>query len=122
MDSRNFVNSESYAKLLREKSKRETTKISKVQTKIYQEQQRMQQLKPLCAKKPKKLAEKWLKEYPSKPEESPNGTRKRPPLSPVVEKKKLSNMSRKNNDNDLLSEIDNSLSDSAKGFLHKKGN
>lgn len=121
MDSRNFVNSECYAKLLREKSKRETTKVSKVQTRIYQEQQRMQHLRPLCPKKPKKLAEKWLKEHPQKPEET-NGTRKRPPLSPVVEKKKLSNMSSKNNDNDLLSEIDNSLPGSAKGFLHKKGN
>lgn len=122
MDSRNFVNSESYAKLLREKSKRETTKISRVQTKIYQEQQRAQQLRPLVAKKPKKLAEKWLSEVPQKPEESSNGTRKRPPLSPVVDRKKLSNASNKNNANDLLSEIDNSLPGSAKGFLHRKGN
>lgn len=121
MDSRNFANPESYEKHLREKSKRETTKISKVQTKMYQEQLRMQQVRPLCPKKPKKLSEKWLKEYPQKPEET-NSTRKRPPLSPVVEKKKLSNASSKNYNNDLLSEIDNSLQGSAKGFLHRKGN
>lgn len=121
MDSRNFVNSEHYAKLLREKSKRET-KIAKMQTKLYQEQQKLQHLKPLCPKMPKKLDEKWLQEPQQKPEQT-NVIRKRPPISPVVERKKLSSRSvAKDNDNDLLSEIDNSLSGNTKGFVYKKGN
>lgn len=124
MDSRNFVNSEHYAKLLREKSKRET-KIAKMQTKIVQEQQKLQQLKPLCHKTPKKLDEKWIKEHHQKPEENNNVVRKRPPISPVVEKKKLSSGVTKlarDNDNDLLSEIDNSLPGNSRGFVYKKGN
>lgn len=121
MDSRNFVNSEHYAKLLREKSKRET-KIAKMQNKICQEQQKLQQLKPLCHKTPKKLDEKWIKENHPKPEEI---IRKRPPISPVVEKKKLSSscsVTKLVKDNDLLSEIDNSLPANSRGFVYKKGN
>lgn len=125
MDSRNFVNSERYAKLLREKSKRET-KIAKMQTKIFQEEQKLQQLQPLCPKKPKKLDEKWIREHHQTAEES-NVVRKRPPISPVVERKKLSgkvlaSSSTSDNDNDLLSEIDNSLPGDSRGFVYKKGN
>lgn len=124
MDSRNFVNSEHYTRLLREKAKRET-KIAKMQSKLQQEQQKLSQLRPLSEKKPKKLDERWLSECPQKPEETANVLRRRPPISPVVERKKLSTTTtnaKSNNDNDLLSEIDNSLSGGARGFIYKKGN
>jgi hypothetical protein len=125
MDSRNFVNSEHYTKLLREKAKRET-KIAKMQSKLQQEQQKLSLLRPLSEKRPKKLDERWLNERPQKPEET-NVLRRRPPISPVAERKKLSSVAmttnaKSNNDNDLLSEIDNSLSGGARGFVYKKGN
>lgn len=105
MDSRNYINSDSYAKLLREKVKREN-KVTKTQNKLIAEQQQQKQLRPLCPKKPKKLSEKWLKPQEScqKLEQQNSSTIKNP------------------RDNDLLREIDDSLGGRAKGFLLKKGN
>lgn len=104
MDSKSYVNSDSYVKLLREKVKREN-KVTKVQNKLIAEQQQ-KHLRPLCPKKPKKLSEKWLKqENLQKPDEKNGLTIKNPP-----------------DNNDLLQEIDDSLGGRAKGFLLKKGN
>lgn len=103
MENRNYVNSENYAKLLlREKAKRES-KVTKTQ-KSLQDQQKQQHLKPMCPKKPKKLPEKWLKQETYQKPEKTNGTMKNP------------------SDNDLLSEIDNSLPGESRGFVYKRGN
>lgn len=99
MDTRSYVNSESHAKLLREKTKRET-KVAKVQSKILQQSSTKL---PVSQKKPKKLSEKWLK----------------PPHSPRPdENSKVVSDS----ENDLLSEINSSLKGDAKGFVLKTGN
>lgn len=105
MDSRNYVNSDNYAKLLREKTKRES-KIAKMQNKIVQQGPQ----KPLCPKKPKKLSEKWLKP-PHNENQKPEG---------INESEMLKNISK--SDNDLLSEINNSLKGEARGFVYKTGN
>lgn len=111
MDNRNYVNSDYYAKLLREKIKRES-KVAKMQNKILHEQEKHQQQKSLCPKKPKKLvSEKWFKQPAEENNElekcrSSNRTHKRLPSS----------------DNDLLKEIDKSLDGDAKGFVFKRGN
>lgn len=104
MDSRNYVNSDYYAKLLRDKVKREN-KVAKMQNKLVSEQQQKQS-KPLCPKKPKKLSEKWLKEE----------TYRKP-----AQEKNVSTI-KAQADRDLLREIDDSLGGNAKGFLLKKGN
>jgi hypothetical protein len=112
MDSRNYVNSENYAKLLREKIKRET-KVVRTQNKI--QQQQLQQ-KPLCPRKPKKLSEKWLKQHQQQQQQQ---------LKPEVnnECRKIQTVNAPSiSDNDLLSEIDDELQGSAKGFVFKKGN
>ena len=103
MDNRNYVNSDSHAKLLREKAKRET-KIAKVQTKILQPPPQ----KPLNPKKPKKLSEKWLKPPHA---QKPDGPNKSELIKTVSD-----------SDNDLLIEINNSLKGDAKGFVLKTGN
>lgn len=103
MENRNYINSDSYTKLLREKTKRET-KIAKMQNKIVQQPPQ----KPLCPKKPKKLSEKWLKPpHSQKPEEK-------------NESETMKNTS--DSDNDLLNEINNSLRGDAQGFVLKTGN
>lgn len=105
MDSRNYVNSDNYAKLLREKTKRDS-KIAKLQNKIVQQGPQ----KPLCPKKPKKLSEKWLK--------PPHNENQK--LEGINESEILRNISK--SDNDLLSEINNSLKGEARGFVFKTGN
>jgi hypothetical protein len=105
MDNRNYVNSDYYAKLLRDKVKRDS-KVAKMQNKLVSEQQQ-KQLKPLCPKKPKKLSEKWLKQE----------TYEKPPAQ---DKNVPTNKA--HSGRDLLGEIDDSLGGSAKGFLLKKGN
>jgi hypothetical protein len=114
MDSRNYINSDHYVKLLREKTKREN-KVAKMQNKILTEQQKQLQQKPLCPKKPKKLSEKWIKQQQQQQH-----------LQPKSEmKNEMKNSQTKcilsQNSSDLLSEIDNSLQGYAKGFVYKEG-
>jgi predicted acetyltransferase len=104
MDGRNYVNCDSYVRLLREKVKREN-KVTKMQNRFIAEQQQQQrQLRPLCPKKPKKLSEKWLKQDCQQPE-----AKSGPAIKSAADK-------------DLLREIDDSLDGRAKGFLLKQGN
>lgn len=109
MENRNYVSSDYYEKLLRDKIKRES-KVAKMQNKILQEQQKQQQ-KAICPKKPKKLApEKLFKQQT----DECNGLEK---IHSSRTQKRFSS-----SDNDLLNEIDNSLQGTAKGFVYKKGN
>lgn len=110
MDNRNYVNSDYYAKLLREKIKRDS-KVAKMQSKILHEQQKQQQPKSLCPKKPKKLTSEKLLKQPT--EESSESEKRR---SSRMEKRCASS------DNDLLNEIDQSLDGMAKGFIKREGN
>lgn len=103
MENRNYVNSEYYAKLLREKIKRDS-KVAKMQ--------KQQQQKAMSPKKPKKLAPEKLLRHHS---EDSNVTEKR--LSAIWKQKRFSS-----SDNDLLNEIDKSLNGTAKGFIKKEGN
>lgn len=112
MDNRNYVNSDYYEKLLRDKIKRET-KVAKMQNKILSESQKHQQTRPSFPKKPKKLAEKWLKHQLEESYES----EKCRSSSHRTHTKRFSS-----SDNDLLSEIDKSLDGMSKGFVYKKGN
>ena len=113
MDNRNYVNSDYYEKLLRDKIKRET-KVAKMQKKILSEQQKCQQPRPSFPKKPKKLTpEKWLKQQT----EENNELEKCRSSSHRTHTKRFSS-----SDKDLLSEIDKSLDGMAKGFVYKKGN
>lgn len=109
MDNRNYVNSDYYEKLLRDKIKRES-KVAKMQNKILHEQQKQQQ-KAICPKKPKKLAAEKLFKHQT---DEFNG----------LEKSHSSRSPKRfSTDNDLLNEIDESLQGtSAKGFVYKKGN
>ena len=116
MDNRNYVNSDYYAKLLREKIKRET-KVAKMQSKILheeQKQQTQQQQKVMLPKKPKKLAPEKL--FRHQTTEGNNELEKCRSSSGRMQKRFPSS------DNDLLNEIDNSLKGEAQGFVFKKGN
>jgi hypothetical protein len=115
MDNRNYVNSEYYAKLLREKIKRDS-KVAKMQSKILHDQQKQQQQPPhKCPKKPKKLAiEKLFKQQTDANNES---EKRRHSSNSVRSEKRFSS-----SDNELLNEIDKSLNGDAKGFVFKKGN
>lgn len=110
MDNRNYVNSDYYAKLLREKIKRDS-KVAKMQSKILSEQQKQQQQRAQFPKKPKKLAPEKL--FQQQPEESNEPEKCR--RSPRMQKRNPS-------DKGLLTEIDDSLNGMAKGFVFKKGN
>lgn len=111
MENRNYVNSDYYAKLLREKIKRDS-KVAKMQNKILHEQQKQQQQRAQFPKKTKKLTpEKLVKLQPEENNE-PEKCRSSPQMQ-----KRFSN-----SDNGLLNEIDNSLNGMAKGFVFKKGN
>lgn len=110
MDNRNYVNSDYYAKLLREKIKRDS-KVAKMQNKILNEQQKQQQ-KAICPKKPKKLAPEKL--YKHQTEENNEAEKCR---SSGRIQKRFSN-----SENDLLKEIDRSLYGPARGFVFKQGN
>lgn len=114
MDNRNYVNSDYYAKLLREKIKREN-KVAKVQNRILHEEQRQQtqQQKAMLPKKPKKLAAEKLFRHQA---EGNNESEKFRNSSGRMQKRFSSS------DNDLLNEIDKSLRGEAKGFVFKKGN
>lgn len=115
MDNRNYVNSEYYEKLLREKIKRES-KVAKIQRKILSEQQKQQQPTPTFPKKPKKLAPEKL--FLEQQTEEDNELEKcRPSSSRARSKREVWG-----SDNDLLSEIDKSFEGMAKGFVFKKGN
>lgn len=92
MENRNYVNSDYYEKLVREKIRRDS-KVAKMQNKILSEQH--QQQRSMCPKKPKKLAPEKL----------------------FKDERRFSN-----SDNDLLKEIDKSLNGAAKGFVFQKGN
>jgi hypothetical protein len=122
MENRNYVNSEYYAKLLREKMKRDN-KVAKMQNRILHDktaaststslqssQNNVQQKSSLIPKKVKKL---------STPEKLPKHAARKSEChnSNLVKQKQLSS-----SDNDLLSEIDKSLSGIAQGFVYKKGN
>jgi hypothetical protein len=111
MDNRNYINSDYYAKLLREKIKREN-KVAKVQSKILHEEQR-QQLKAMLPKKPKKLSADKLFRHPA---EGNNESEKCRNSSGRMQKRFSSS------DNDLLNEIDKSLRGEAQGFVFKQGN
>lgn len=112
MDNRNYVTSDYYEKLLRDKIKRES-KVAKMQNKILSDQQKQQQSRPSYPKKPKKLApEKWLKHQT---EENNELVKCRSSFRTHTKRFSSSN-------NDLLSEIDKSLDGMAKGFVFKKGN
>jgi hypothetical protein len=105
MENRNYVNSDYYAKLVRDKVKRET-KVARMQGKLGSEPSR--QPRNLCPKKPKKLtAEKLHVKFQAEGSSEPEKYRMRKNFS--------------SSDNDLLYEIDDSL-DVAKGFVFKKGN
>lgn len=115
MDNRNYVNSDYYAKLLREKIKREN-KVAKMQNKILhgeQKQQSQQQQKLMLPKKPKKLATEKLFRLQA---EGNNELEKCRNSSGRMHKRFSSS------DNDLLNEIDKSLDGEARGFVFKKGN
>lgn len=111
MDNRNYVNSDYYAKLLREKIKRDS-KVAKMQKQILHEQHKQQLNKAMCPKKPKKLAsEKSMKR-------SIEG------LSEVEMRRSAERMEKRftSSENDLLSDIDKSLNGAAKGFIRREGN
>lgn len=111
MENRNYVNSDYYAKLLREKIKRDS-KVAKMQSKILHEQQKLQQQRAQFPKKPKRLApEKLLKHQPEE-----NNELEKCRSSPRTEKRFP------NSETGLLNEIDDSLNGMAKGFVFKKGN
>lgn len=114
MESKNYVNSDYYAKLLREKIKREN-KVAKIQNKILHEEQKQQtlQLKAMLPKKPKKLSTEKL--FRQQTDEN-NELEKCRNSSGRMQKRFSSS------DNDLLNEIDKSLRGEAKGFVFKKGN
>lgn len=112
MENRNYVNSDYYEKLLRDKIKRES-KVAKMQNKILSEHQKQQQPRPSYPKRPKKLApEKWLKHQTEE-----NNDLEKCRSSHRTNTKRFSS-----SDNDLLNEIDKSLDGVAKGFVYKKGN
>lgn len=111
MENRNYVNSEYYAKLLREKIKRDS-KVAKMQKHILHEQHKQQLNKAMCPKKPKKVVPEKLLKQPSDE------------LS-EVEKRRSAERTEKRfslSDNDLLNEIDKSLNGHAKGFIKREGN
>jgi hypothetical protein len=118
MDNRNYVNSEYYAKLLREKMKRDN-KVAKMQNRILHDKTSMTCSSPPCAQQNKSLIPKKVKKL-STPEKLPKHAAARKSecqYSNLVKTKQLSS-----SDNDLLSEIDKSLSGIAKGFVYKNGN
>lgn len=106
MDNRNYVNSDYYEKLMRDKIKRES-KVAKMQNKILHEQQKQM----MCPKKPKKLTQEKLFKHQT---DECNG----------LEKSHSSRTQKRfsSSDNDLLNEIDKSLQGTARGFVYKKGN
>lgn len=122
MDNCNYVNSEYYAKLLREKVKRDN-KVAKMQNRILHDKTQpspsspnfVQQKASLIPKKVKKLStpEKLPKHAAGRKSECHNQNHN----SNLVKQKQLSS-----SDNDLLSEIDKSLSGISQGFVYKKGN
>lgn len=103
MDNRNYVNSDYYAKLLREKIKRDS-KVAKMQKKILDEQHKQQQ-KALLPKKPKKLTPDKLSKHEAVETAKPE----------------RSQQLHKRSEQDLLKEIDKSLN-FARGFVYKRGN
>lgn len=120
MENRNYVNSDYYTKLLREKVKRDS-KVAKLQNKILNEQHKQaSHLKPMCLKKPKKLppAEKLFSNVPDERNVTDGKIKST--------KEKLSTSSENSSqrsDNDLLTEIDKSIvGGMSRGFLFRKGN
>lgn len=107
MENRNYVNSDYYAKLLREKIKRDS-KVAKMQKQILHEQHKQQLNKAMCPKKPKKLS---LKQPADE-------------LSEVEKRRSVERLEKRfsSSDNDLLHEIDKSLNGVAKGFIRREGN
>ena len=107
----NYVSSDYYERLLREKVRRES-KLTKKQNKI---------LRPHENQLPRKAF-------------SPNLSRKPPPMEKSVKfqpkdkslesSQKASNLQKRfsSSENDLLKEIDKSLSGTARGFVFRKGN
>lgn len=112
MENRNYVNSDYYAKLLREKIKRDS-KVAKMQKQILHEQHKQQLNKAMCPKKPKKLSvEKLSLKQPTDE------------LSEVEKRRSVERLEKRfsSSENDLLHEIDKSLSGVAKGFIRREGN
>lgn len=112
MDNRNYVNSEYYAKLLREKIKRDN-KVAKMQNRIASDKSPVAQQRSLIPRKSKSRS------TPDKlPKSASAGKRSDMEKSHSLMRQKQLSLS----DNDLLSEIDKSLSGIAQGFLNKQGN
>lgn len=112
MDNRNYVNSEYYAKLLREKLKRDN-RVAKMQNRIATEKSsptpQQRSLIPRKSSKSRATPEKL-------PKSASAG--KRSDMEQSLARQRQLSLS----DNDLLSQIDKSLSGIAQGFVYKKGN
>lgn len=119
MDNRNYVNSEYYAKLLREKIKRDN-RVAKMQNRISNE--KLSPSSPVSSHRSLIPKKSKSRQTPDKlPKSSSAGKKsdleKCHNSSNLMRQKQLSS-----SDNDLLSQIDKSLSGIAQGFVYKKGN